>query len=178
MGRSEKEHDINLEATINRLKEYGLTVNKDKCVFKQPEIVFYGLKLSSSGISLNDSKIQALKDFKTPNNSSELHSFLGLSVYASRWIKNLASLSAPLWKLTHKGQRWKWTNVEQELLDKIKSSLIDTVGYYDKNWNTQLTVDASDKGLFMVLTQLNPSNDDEKKLGKIKLQIKNITYQS
>jgi hypothetical protein len=65
------------------------TVNKAKGLFNQSEITFFGLHFTENGVSLNEIKTKALNEFKVPNNASELHSFLGLVVYASRWIKDL-----------------------------------------------------------------------------------------
>ena len=38
------------------------------------------------------------------------------------------------------------------------------MGYFDRSWNTKLTVDASDKGLSGVLTQSNPADQDDRKI--------------
>jgi hypothetical protein len=54
-----------------------------------------------------------------PSNASELHSFLGLSVYASRWIPNLANLSEPLWQLVKSKNNWQWSTDHQERFDEI-----------------------------------------------------------
>jgi hypothetical protein len=53
------------------LSENGLTANSSKCQFNQSEITFFGFKLSAKGVSLNEQKTQALKEFKIPNNASE-----------------------------------------------------------------------------------------------------------
>ena len=89
-----------------------------------------------------------MKEFKIPNNASELHRFLGIILYASCWIKNLAAISEPLWKLTRSDVRWEWTEEHQRLYDLIKQSLINAVGYFDLNWHTFVTVDASPVGLY------------------------------
>ena len=161
MGRTREESSKNVNLFFQRLSEKGLTVNPDKCMFDQTEIVFFGLKISPKGVSLCDQKIEALKAFKTPSNASELLSFLGLAVYASRWIKDLATLSEPLRQLTRKGVRWSWTVENQNILDQIKSSVIDSIRQYDITWRTGLTVDASPVGISGVLTQTNPNNPKE-----------------
>jgi hypothetical protein len=96
-----------------------------------------------------------LKEFKI---------FLGLSVYASRWIKNLAAISEPLWKLKRSDVRWEWTEELQRLFDLIKQSLINAVGYFHLYWHTFVTVDASPVGLSAVLTQQHPKDTDKYKL--------------
>ena len=61
----------------------------EKCEFNKNEVIFFGLNFNSKGVSLKEDKIKALKEFKTPKDAAELQSFLGLSVYASRWIPDL-----------------------------------------------------------------------------------------
>ncbi len=90
-----------------------------------------------------------------------MHSFLGLTVFCSRWIKDLAKIAEPLWKLTKKklpNERWEWTADNQKTFDTIKNSLMDHVGYFKLDWDTQLHVDASPKGLGAWLTQSNPQD--------------------
>ena len=81
MGRTQEESTQNVNRVLQRLSQLGLTVNASKCLFDQTELTFFNLKLSKNGISLNDQKTQALKDFKAPKNAKELHSFLGLVNY-------------------------------------------------------------------------------------------------
>ena len=41
-GCTKDEHDRNLRLVLNRLKEHGATLNKDKCTFGQQSMKFYG----------------------------------------------------------------------------------------------------------------------------------------
>lgn len=41
-GVNNDDHDANLEAAFERLRERGLTLNKGKCVFKKKRLVFQG----------------------------------------------------------------------------------------------------------------------------------------
>ena len=162
MSKTQAEDFKTTEKVLDILKSNGLTINKRKSVFSAKEIEYFGLKFSDQGVSLNEFKTKALKEFKTPENASVLHSFLGLCTYCSRWIKNLAELTEPLWKLTKKSTKFEWTPFHQSNFDKIKSTLIDKVGYFRLNWDTELTVDASPIGLGATLTQTNPNKKDEK----------------
>ena len=93
-----------------------------------------------------------------------MHSFLGLVVYASRWIKDLSTLTEPLWKLTHKDMKWEWTTEHHRIFTLIKESLIKTIGYFDTTWDTQVTTDASPVGISAVLTQSNLNNPQDTKI--------------
>ncbi|XP_055526919.1 uncharacterized protein K02A2.6-like [Wyeomyia smithii] len=67
-GRNLEEHDRRLKALMARLHEFGLMLNKEKCVFAVPQLEFLGHELSSSGIRPTESKIAAIKSFRIPNN--------------------------------------------------------------------------------------------------------------
>jgi hypothetical protein len=164
MGVDIEDNERQLEELFKLLEKEGLTVNKDKCLFNQSEVTFFGFRISADGVSLNEQKTKALKEASVPNNVSELHSFLGLSVYASRWIKDLAIIAEPLWNLTKNDVRWHWIETHQKSFDLIRSTLVDKVGFFDTNWDTILTVDASPVGLGAILRQEDPNNTKESKV--------------
>ena len=72
--RGVKEHDKNLFALLNGLKECGLTLNGSKCKFK--------LK----GITPSEEKIDAIVNTQSPKNASEVRSFLGLVQYSAKFL--------------------------------------------------------------------------------------------
>lgn len=47
--KDQESHNHQLQLTLARLAERGLTLNQEKCVFSVPELVFFGHKVS--GIS-------------------------------------------------------------------------------------------------------------------------------
>ena len=49
-GKTEEEHDKNLRKCLTILRDNNLTLNEKKCVWKQPEINFYGHNISAQGI--------------------------------------------------------------------------------------------------------------------------------
>ena len=98
----------------------------DKCLIKRNKVEFFGLIFSTDGISLSQDKIKALKEATPPTTASEVSSLLGLSTYCSRFIRDHATITDPLRKLTRqkkvKGTKpnIKWTEVEQKALDALK----------------------------------------------------------
>ncbi len=55
-GTDDDDHDANLEAALERLRERGLTLNKGKCIFKKKSLIFQGYVFSEHGISTRPSK--------------------------------------------------------------------------------------------------------------------------
>ena len=65
-GKTQEIHDQQLEITISRLAERGLTLNCEKCVFSVPELVFFGHKVSAAGICPDEWKVDAVKQARAP----------------------------------------------------------------------------------------------------------------
>jgi hypothetical protein len=107
-GKTQAQHDKNLEALLQRLVIKKLTLNLEKCKFNQPSLWFYGYILSKDGLSADPKKVEAIKNFKTPADASQLRSFLGLANYCSQFIKDFSTLTAPLRELTTKSCKWSW----------------------------------------------------------------------
>ena len=54
-------------------------------------------------MSLNPSKIEAIKQADAPTSVSDIRSLLGIATFVSRFIYNYTDIVAPLCDLTHKG---------------------------------------------------------------------------
>jgi len=87
--------------------------------------------------------------------AAEVRCFLGLVNYSTRFIPDLATVSAPLRELTRKNSAFRWGKSEQESFDELKKRLAsaETLGYYDKNAPTKVIADASLVGIGAVLVQ-------------------------
>eukprot|EP00795_Rhopilema_esculentum_P016067 gene16067-7417_t len=77
-GKTEGEHMQNLLAVLQRIKEYGLGLRKDKCSFLQTSVEYLGNIISREGIHPSPKKIEAIKKIPEPKNVTELRSFLGM----------------------------------------------------------------------------------------------------
>ena len=99
-GRNQETHDASLSAVLERLKEKGLTLNKNKCAFNKGTLEFFGQIFSAMGTSPDPKKVQDIKLADQPQNPKEVRSLLGLANYCSRYIPGLASITQPLRDLT------------------------------------------------------------------------------
>lgn len=80
-GETEEEHLKNLDATLERLEEYGLKVRKSKCEFFQPSVEYLGHVIDSDGLHKAPSKVKAIVEAPAPQNVGQLCSYLGLLNY-------------------------------------------------------------------------------------------------
>ena len=109
-GTTQAEHDANLRATLQRLKENGLKLNKSKCLFNKQSLAFVGYIFSKSGMSPDPKKIDVVKHLKTPTDSTMVRSLLGMTNFFARFIKSYATITEPLPLLTKKNCKWEWTS--------------------------------------------------------------------
>ena len=155
MGKTQQEHNHNLNTVLARLQECGLTHNGDKCKFGVSEVTFFGYTIAENGIRPTDETVAAIRNAPKPSNASEVRSFLGLVNYCSRFIPNFSTIAAPLRQLTHKGTPFTWTKLHQNAFESLQTTLTSNsvISHFDPSAPTQLRVDASPVGLGAILTQ-------------------------
>lgn len=85
-----------LGCLFEKCRTRRLSLAPAKCKLFQTEVVFAGATLSKEGIKPNRNKIAAVVDWPEPRNARELSSFLGLTNYFRRMIKDYARIMAPL----------------------------------------------------------------------------------
>lgn len=84
-GSTDEEHLQNLSLVLQRLEQYGLRANLDKCQFFKNQINYCGHVIDKAGLHKSNEKTNAVENAPTPENVSQLRSFLGLVNYYSSW---------------------------------------------------------------------------------------------
>ena len=107
-GDTQKTHDHALHATMWRLRDKGLTVNLEKCLFGMTRLEFMGLLLSEKGIGPTKARVQAILDTRAPQTVAELCSFLWLATYSSRFIPRFSTMTEPLRRLLKTGAKFEF----------------------------------------------------------------------
>ena len=73
-----------------------------KSVVQAAQVDFYGHTLTENGIEQAKEKLQAVCNIKSPPNTGELQTILGMVTYLNRFSTNLADLTSVLRELTKK----------------------------------------------------------------------------
>ena len=76
----------NLQAVLQRIKEYGLRLRKEKCSFLEESVEYLGYVTSSRGIHPSPKMIEAIQKISEPTNVTELKSFLGMVVCFAKFL--------------------------------------------------------------------------------------------
>ena len=157
---TEDDHLRLLETVVQRLDNYGVVLNRDKCVLAQRQVTFLGHSVDATGVHPLPERVAAIKDFAEPVVQSQLRRFLGMVAYYHRFIPQAAQLLQPLHGLlTHKAKRSKapvlWTEDTRRRFTEVKTALASAtqLAHQVPDAPLALFVDASDSGVGAVLQQ-------------------------
>ena len=153
-GSSIDEHLQTLDNVLQRVESAGLRLNRSKCFFLRPRIEYLGYAIDEQGLHPTEEKVKAIKEAPTPKNVSELRSFLGIINYYSRFLPNLSTRLAPLYKLLHKDEKFHWNEEQDEAFKAAKQALQSDslLVHFDSMKPLILACDASQYGLGAVLS--------------------------
>jgi hypothetical protein len=155
IGETLNEHNSKLSAVFQKLREYNLKIEPDKCEFLKEELNYLGHIVTSEGVKPDDQKIKAVVEFPTPQTQKDIKSFLGLAGYYRKFIADFSAIARPLTQLLKKENNWIWTEKEQTSFDLLKLKLTNTplLQYPDFSKQFILTTDASSYALGAILSQ-------------------------
>ena len=104
-----EEHDRLVKEVLGRLRENGLAVSPEKCVWRTQEVEFLGYIIGKEGIKMSKGKVQAVLSWEAPKSLKEVQSFLGFANFYQRFIQDYSRVARPLTELTKKevGSEWK-----------------------------------------------------------------------
>ena len=119
--------------------------------------MFLGYKISDQGVTIDESRIDALKKYPKPKTPKQVKQFLGLAGYYRQFIPNFSSIVNPITQLTKKSVKFVWN----EECDKAFSQIIEMLSkqpilaYPDFKQRFYLSTDASKVGVGAVLSQMD-----------------------
>ncbi|GJY45835.1 putative reverse transcriptase domain-containing protein [Tanacetum coccineum] len=101
-SKTREEHVEHLRLVLGLLKKEKLYAKFSKCEFWLREVQFLGHVINGNGIHIDPSKIETVKNWKSPRTPTEVRSFLGLAGYYHRFIENFSKIAKSLTILTQK----------------------------------------------------------------------------
>jgi hypothetical protein len=119
------------------------------------KVSFLGHIISGGGISVDPSKVKDVLSWNTPQNVSDIRSFLGLAGYYRRFIEGFSKISKPMMELLEKGKTFEWSPRREANFQELKKRLTMTpvLTMHDMGKPFSIYCDASNQGLGCVLMQ-------------------------
>ncbi|KAL0152827.1 hypothetical protein M9458_051867, partial [Cirrhinus mrigala] len=153
---SYSKHIQHVRAVLQRLIQHQLYAKEEKCEFHQEKIAFLGYIISSEGIAMDDSKVNAVRNWPRPSTLKELQRFLGFANFYRRFIRGFSSVAAPLTAMVKKGNsRLSWSSPALQAFTDLRQRFTTApiLHHPDPNKPFLVEVDASSSGVGAVLSQ-------------------------
>jgi hypothetical protein len=150
-----EEHDEHLRLVLQCLQGHKLYGKLSKCSFYQPRIHYLGHVISDEGIIMDPAKVEAIMEWPTPTNVTEVRSFMGLAGYYRRFVEGFSRIANPITELQKKNTKFVWTEKCTEAFRRLKEllTIAPILKVTDMDADFLVCTDASKEGLGGVLIQ-------------------------
>ncbi|CAH9101779.1 unnamed protein product [Cuscuta epithymum] len=154
-SKSKEEHEEHLREVLETLRKHKLYAKFSKCEFWLDQVAFLGHVVSKQGVSVDPSKVAAVRDWSRPKNAKEVRSFLGLAGYYRKFVEGFSAIALPLTTLTRKGKNFEWTDRCEKSFQELKNRLTSApvLALPEGKEGFVIYTDASKMGLGAVLMQ-------------------------
>ena len=154
-SKNAEEHQRHLRLVLERLRDHQLYCKISKCKFTLGSVQYLGNVVSADGVRPDPAKVQLVQSWPAPRNVPQLRSFVGLASHFRKFMRDFASLSAPLTALFRKNAPWRWAQAEQVAFAAIKTALTTAPVLKLPDYDQEFTVvaDASGVSIGAVLLQ-------------------------
>jgi len=149
-------HLQHLKSVLDTLRQHQFYLKASKCTFAQQQPQYLGHIISKEGVATDPKKTEAMCQWPSPSNVTELRGFLGLTGYYRKFVKHYGIIARPLTHLLKKKQ-FSWSEEAQVAFEKLKVAMVNTPVLALPNFSEPFTLetDACDSGVGAVLMQNN-----------------------
>lgn len=91
-------------------------------MFGQPQVEYLGHMIRGDGVATDPIKIEAVINWPTPENITQLRSFLGLTGYYRRFIQDYGYICKPMFNALKK-DNFHWTEEQQTAFNILKHKM-------------------------------------------------------
>ena len=151
-----------LSKIFQRFRDANLKLHPSKCVWAVDRVKFRGHVFDRRGISPESSKFD-IKNYPVCRTAKQVRSFLGLTGYYRRFVKEYSQISAPLRKLLKAEVPFVCDSSCQEAFEALKAALLSepVLTLPDLSRTFRLTTDASINGIVYILGQYDDKGREQ-----------------
>ena len=121
-----EEHINLLRRVLLKIRDAGLTINRDKSKFCVNEVKYLGFIINEHGLAIDPEKTEAIRIYPTPRTVSQVQRFNGMASWLRRFIKDYATIASPLTDITKNPTgKFNWGKKEDDAFNLIKQKIAD-----------------------------------------------------
>ncbi|GBG83939.1 hypothetical protein CBR_g37811 [Chara braunii] len=149
------EHVEHLRTVLEWLRQAKYKANRDKCEFAQQELEYLGHYVTLQGIRPLADKIEAIRVWPEPTNTTDVRSFMALAGYCQRFITGYSRIVAPLTRLQSPKVPFVFDDDVHGSFQALKTTMLiaPVLSIYNPTLPTRVTTNASSYGIGAVLEQ-------------------------
>lgn len=151
-----------LREVAKQIRAAGLTINVEKSKFCVTEVRYLGHLIGNGVIQTDPEKISAIVDFPVPRSVRQIRRFLGMSGWYRKFIRNYASVTAPLTNLLKANRKFSWNEEAQKSFEELKTILTTAPVLHSPDFTKPFYIhcDASNTGIGSVLVQKTAEGEE------------------
>ncbi|XP_071914036.1 uncharacterized protein [Coffea arabica] len=104
-------------------------------------------ELDGAGINVDESMIEAIKQWPTPTSVHEVRSFHGLAGFYQRFVKDFSTIATPLTAVTKKNDKFHWGEAQGQTFLTLKDKLTHAPILALPNFNKTFEIESDDFGV-------------------------------
>ena len=104
------------------VEKHNLCFKRSKYDFNMEEIPILGVIIGKEQVKIEQEKIKAVKEWKTPMKVKDIESFLGFANFYRRFIQNFSHMTKLLNELKGK-KKWTWNKEYQKAFEELKEKI-------------------------------------------------------
>lgn len=151
-----------LDEVLDTLIQYGIKVDPKKSTFVAQELEFLGHRVCAKGHGPTQQKTDLINNYPPPSTVKQVKAFIGLANFYAKYVPEFGTIAIPLYELTKKGNRFRWSAEAHQAFEKIKKAIAEapTLAFINPEKTLIVTTDASRLGIAAVLSQLDEENNE------------------
>jgi transposase InsO family protein len=157
------EHTEHVRQVLERLRQYSLYAKLSKCEFRTDCVDFLGYRISTGGVAMDPSRVQAIREWPTPESYREIQVFIGFANFYRGFIKGYSKITQAITNLLVgmvkgvKSGPFEWTPEADRAFHELKAAFesADMLQHFDPTRESRIETDASGRATGAVLTQKN-----------------------
>lgn len=149
-GKTQEEHDENLNRFLAAAKKVNLTLNDSKCVFNTTKLHVLGSVVENGEIRPDPKRLAPLMELQPPTDAKSLKRILGFFSYYSKWIKDFSMKISSLVKVKSFPLTQKEVDSFIKLKNEVASSVVCAI---DEDKPFTVECDASNTAIAATLNQ-------------------------